>query len=219
METSARPIAQPSPHREQSQETGESLRYIMPVITISLTAVFLIGEMRGPHRSIPKILYIVAVVVQSILAYWIDAASFVLLWGVQHWLVSIALTAHMAENDRTEIPAVFGWYSFWRGIAGGYWPTVFVLAVGSVVLVPLFDLTVHPQNAAKLPLIAAVCQPLLANTALNRLFLALNFATVFVHFAMDQAVFRFSDPVVRKVTGTLLFARPSLGPEMSASQP
>ncbi len=193
--------------REQSLWLWELLRYVVPVITIALTTVFLIGELRMPQRSIPKILYVSAVAIQSVLAYWIDAASFVLLWGVQHWLVSIALTAHMAENDRTEIPAASGWYGFWRGIAGSYWPTVVVLTVGSVALVPLFDLTVHPHNAAKLPLIAAVCEPLLANTAVNRLFLALNFATVYVHFAMDQAVFRFSDPAVRKVTGTLLFAR------------
>ena len=37
----------------------------------------------------------------------------------------------------------------------------------------------------------------------------LNFATVYVHFFMNRAVFRFSHPEVRKVTGKLLFARRS----------
>jgi hypothetical protein len=35
--------------------------------------------------------------------------------------------------------------------------------------------------------------------------LGLNFGTVFIHFVMDRAVFRFSDATTRKVTAPLLF--------------
>ncbi len=36
---------------------------------------------------------------------------------------------------------------------------------------------------------------------------ALNFGTVFCHFVFDRAVFRFSHPDVRRVSGGLLFGK------------
>ncbi|MBS0203704.1 MAG: hypothetical protein JSS49_12435 [Planctomycetes bacterium] len=176
-----------------------------PVIVL-LTLGLLLTESRNPHRSPPKMLYIVSVGVQGVLAYSLPPPTFLMLWGVQHWLVSVALTAVISGNDHPQEISASAWYRFWGLFYGRFWTTVLVLFLTTIVLVPLFELSLHTErpHSGLLQQIATILaqHPLLARTLLW-----LNFATVYLHFVMDRAVFRFSHPDVRKVTGVLLFAR------------
>ena len=126
---------------------------------------------------------------------------------MQHWLVSVGLAGHMAERDHGAIDRRNQWYRSWRRVSSGFGTTVLTLTLTTLVLVPFFDLSVHPENSDLLPIIGPMIVYLLSNAFWAKLFIALNFGTVFVHFAMDRAVFRFSDPATREVTGRLLFAK------------
>ena len=84
---------------------------------------------------------------------------------------------------------------------------VLVLSLASLVLAPLFEYSVHPAKINGGPAFLAFLGPLLEKESLVHLFIALSFATVFLHFVMDRAIFRFSDAAVRNVTLPLLFRR------------
>ncbi len=179
-------------------------RWIAVPLVALLTIGLLFAEACNPRRSLPKMLYIVGLGTQGVLAYLLSPLAFLILWGVQHWLVSVALTAQISRNDHTDNVSASPWYRFWGLCSGRFWPTVLVLIVSTIVFVPLFELSLHagkPHEGILQRIAAAMGE----HPWLMRTLLWLNFATVYVHFVMDRAIFRFSHPDVRKVTGTLLF--------------
>ena len=195
--------------RESFSPVFGALKVIAPLLVGVLAGLFYVGEFGSRPISVPKVLYVAGLALQGILAYLLEPISFLILWGVQHWLVSVALGAHMAQNDATSVADVSPWYRFWDRFNRGFWPTVFILALASVVLTPFFQLAVHPEKLTEGPRIFAALLPVLTNTFLANVFIALNFASVYIHFVMDRAIFRFSDAAVRKISVPLLL---SLGP-------
>ena len=191
--------------REAFMSAFSVLRVVAPLIVLALAVVFYVGEFRCKPASLPKMLYVAGLTLQGVLAYFLDPISFLILWGVQHWMVSIALGAHMAQNDTSEVPIASRWYRFWGHFNKGFWPTVFVLCFASIILTPLFQFAVHPEKLVKDASFFSFLSPVLANTVLVNLFIVLNFVSVYIHFVMDRAIFRFSDPAVRKVSVPLLF--------------
>ena len=163
------------------------------------------GELSNKRVSLPKVFYVAGLAGQGVLAYFLDPISFLILWGVQHWLVSVALGARMAQNDASEVPADSRWYRFWSRFNKGFWPTVFVLCLASIILTPLFQFAVHPEKLPENAHLFSFLSSVLANTVLANVFIALNFVSVYIHFVMDRAIFRFSDPAVRKISVPLLF--------------
>jgi hypothetical protein len=190
--------------REFFLKTFEILRVIVPAIVVIMSIIFYVGEFNNKPVSRPKLLYVFGLMLQGVLAYFLDPVSFLILWGVQHWLVSVALGAHMAQNDTSEVPKGSQWYGFWNRFNKGFWPTVFVLCLWSVLLAPLFELAIHPERMTTNNFLA-IFSSVLASTILVKLFISLNFISVYIHFIMDRAIFRFSDPGVRKISVPLLF--------------
>ena len=191
--------------RESFRAIFNALRIIAPLIIVTLAAVFYVGELSNKRVSLPKVCYVAGLAGQGVLAYFLDPISFLILWGVQHWLVSVALGARMAQNDASEVPADSRWYRFWSRFNKGFWPTVFVLCLASIILTPLFQFAVHPEKLTENAHLFSFLSSVLANTVLANAFIALNFVSVYIHFVMDRAIFRFSDPAVRKVSVPLLF--------------
>ncbi len=181
------------------------LQKVAPLLVLGLAGIFYAGEFRNTPVSIPKVLYVGGLALQGILAYFLEPISFLILWGVQHWLVSVALGAHMADNDASEVPAGSWWYGMWARFNKGFWPTVFILVLASIVLTPFFELAVHPYKVGWAPGVLSTFGSMLGNSWATKLFIALNFISVYIHFVMDRAVFRFSDPAVRKISVPLLF--------------
>lgn len=193
--------------RESFQAAFRTLRVVMPCVVVALSAVLLAGEMKIEQRSPAKILYIIGIALQGVLAYYLNLVAFVLLWGVQHWLVSVALAGHMAENDSSESPASSRWYGFWQWFNRGFWPSVLGLCALTLVLAPLFEYSLHDNKIASAPRFLSWIANWVENSWRMNFFIALNFGTVYIHFIMDRAVFRFSNPEVRQVTAPLLFAK------------
>lgn len=191
---------------EQLHSAMVVTRWIAVPLVVVLTAGLLMVETRNPRRSLPKMLYVAGVGAQGVLAYFLSPLAFLVLWGVQHWLVSVALTALISRNERFADVSTSPWYRFWGLFYGRFWPTVLILVAATIVLVPLFEISLHSGRPRE-GLMQQISLILGENPWLVRTLLWLNFATVCLHFAMDRAVFRFSHPDVRKVTGVLLFAR------------
>jgi hypothetical protein len=193
--------------REAIGAAFSGLRLAAPAVILVLAAVYYAGELRGQARSLPKMLYVAGLALQGILAYLLSPLAFLFLWGVQHWLVSVALAAHMAGNDPSPVLSSSRWYAFWGRVNRQFWPTVLALGLVSMMLTPLLEYGVHREKIATGPAVAAFLDPFLRVEGIALFFVALSFASVYVHFVMDRAIFRFSDPAVRKVTVPLLFGR------------
>lgn len=193
--------------REEISAATGSLRVAAAVLVVLMSVIYYAGELRMPAPSSPKTLYVAGLALQGVLAYFLSPVAFLFLWGIQHWLVSVGLAAHMAQNDSSPIPAQSRWYAFWERSNRNFWPTVLGLCLVSVVLSPLFDYSVHGDTMTDGQFVARLVAPVLSLEPLAQLFVALSFASVYVHFVMDRAIFRFSDPAVRKVSGPLLFSR------------
>lgn len=195
--------------QELLNSTFAILQLIVPIAIVLMVGYFFLHEFREEQPSRPKIIYVAGLAAQGILAYFLEPLIFLFLWGVQHWLVSVALAGHMVENDTSAVPTPSRWYAFWQHFTNSFWRTVFALAVISIVLTPFFEYALHRDTIATGPVIMALFAPLHGNTFFVNLFVALGFATVFLHFIMDRAVFRFSDSEVRQITGPLLFKSPA----------
>jgi len=178
-----------------------------PIVVLSMAGIFFIWEARDLNPSLPKILYVVAMSLPGLLAYFIEPLSFLILWGVQHWMVSVALAAHMAENDTSEVSKLSHWYRFWGWFSKNFWTTILALFSISILFTPLFEYSVHLKKFSSRPELLSFLEPFLANETFVQFFIGLSFATVFIHFCMDRAIFRFSNADVRKVSIPLLFKR------------
>lgn len=182
------------------------LKIIAPVSIICLTVIFYIFEFRSKKISLPKILYVTGLSAQGVLAYFLQPLSFFILWIAQHWIVSVALAAHMAQNDRSDTQSVSLWYKWIGGISRRFWLTVLVLCAVSIFLTPLIYSAFNPNRFKNLPILFSLLQPAFSIPWIASFFIAFNSASVYMHFVIDRAIFRFADPSVRSVSLPLLFA-------------
>lgn len=184
-----------------------ALKIIAPITIGVLTVFFYIFEFKSEKVSFPKVLYVASLAIQGVLAYFLEPLAFLILWGVQHWMVSVALAAHMAQNDKSDTQSLSHWYRFWGAVGRRFWPTVVILAGVSILLTPLLQYSIHPDKIKEGPEFLSSLEPLFAIQWAVSLFIAFNFASVYVHFVMDRAIFRFSNPSARKISIPLLFAK------------
>ena len=182
-----------------------TVRVVALVAIAALIGALLAAEARQPRSSLPKMLYVSGLGVQAVLAFFLSPVAFLVLWGVQHWLVSIAFAAVMSENSLAVPRSDSAWYRFWHRIGHGFWPTVGVLVVISIALSPLFEFATRPYKAV--PQAVQGLKSFVESGGWHSFWVALAFGTVYAHFAMDRAVFRFSDHGVRQVTAPLLFGK------------
>ncbi len=78
------------------------------------------------------------------------------------------------------------------------------LGVCSALFLPVFYRAVATHAAADAPAVLAAAFAYLQGTVLLNCLVTLAFASVYVHFIYDRAIFRFSNAEVRAVTGPLL---------------
>jgi len=195
--------------RERVHAVLGIMQVLAPMLILALVVPLLRAELRHERSSTPKIVYLVGLAIQGIAAFFLDPLPFLILWAVQHWLVSVALAAHMAENDRSEVdPGTLPrWYRFWRPVSRKFLFTVAALVLLSLLLTPLLRVPINLLRGSEVPQLSAWLIPYLQYEKVILFLIALNFASVYVHFVYDRAIFRFSNPSVRKVSVPLLFRR------------
>jgi len=180
-------------------------------IGISLIVGVLIvrDERTASSLNIPKTLYKLALTAQALAAFLLPALPFLMLWAVQHWLVSVGLALHMASNSDAGVGAERSlgmWLRLWRTINCKPMVSGSLLAALSMILTPLLLVPTKvisgATSGANLPLLT---DWFAHHETLTLALVGLNFGTVFCHFLYDRAVFRFSHKDTREASGTLLF--------------
>jgi hypothetical protein len=169
----------------------DGAQWVMAGLAATIAVTWWRAEAARTPRSTPKLLYIAGLGAQATLAFLIDPIAFVLIWGVPHWLISIALAGQMAKNAKRR---------------GGFYWSMSSLALVSLILAPLFYAVSTGANIEP----PAAYRPMLAwlgNETFLRVMTGVAFASVYCHFVLDRAIFRFSHPDVRKITAPLVFDR------------
>jgi hypothetical protein len=88
------------------------------------------------------------------------------------------------------------------------WAVVLLLALSSVVLLPLFEIEANRQGGTYYgDRIFGVLATQLRTSSWVPALLALGFATGFIHYLLDRSIYRLSDPRVRAAARGLFDVR------------
>jgi hypothetical protein len=160
-------------------------------------------EWSSPAPSAPRSLYLVSVSLLVLAAFWLDPFLFLVLWTTQHWLAAIGLTTAVASGD--DGPNAAGWYRVWRPVSVRPWLLLAFLAGLSTLLLPLMEVeAVAPSERYGPSIFPEAWLAALGRSPWVPALVAFGFVTGFVHYQLDRAVFRFSDPAVREAAAALV---------------
>jgi len=178
----------------------EPLQWLLSCVIVGATVAIVVVDRRaGP--SVARMLAFLNLATMALLAVWAEPFVFLVVWTSQHWLASVGLTTVVAAvDDASDEPPPSRWYRGWRTISGSR--LLPFLIVVSVLLFPLMEFEAVGEAerlSALLPWLASTMAGLLSSSSLALpVLVATGFATAFVHYHLDRAVFRFSDPEVRR---------------------
>jgi hypothetical protein len=173
------------------------------VIVVILTALLLGVELRSQRPSLPRVAYVLGVSAMVLLAFLAhDPFLFIVLWSVQHWSAAMGL-ASLAASGGAQAPGAH-WQRLLAPINRRGWAVLLVLAIASTLLLPVLEVEAVTDEYAYADRIFGEAARWLRASPFVPALLALGFASGFIHYLLDRAVFRFSSPDVRQAARGLL---------------
>ena len=163
----------------------------------AITAIVLVVELRTPRWSLPRILYIVGLVVMVGLALRPRSLFlFLVIWTSQHWIVATGLASQTPSAESTPTTGIVR--RFLHRLNVRPWAVVLLLMLLSLMLLPVFEVEANRETGTYYGdrIFGALATQLRTSTWLPVL-LALGFATGFIHYLLDRSIYRMSDPQVR----------------------
>jgi hypothetical protein len=152
--------------------------------TVCLVSLMAWRKLTAQNCSLPYQAYLLSLLLLANAAWWISPLAFLVLISVQHWLVALGIAGHARSIDSPKD------HSGWRIV--GVWVLMTILAV------PFLEMdSIDFSNGFGAEWIPG-WQALFALPSLLTFCLGLAFASGFVHYLMDRAVYRFTDPMVRR---------------------
>ena len=128
--------------------------------------------------------YLLSLLLLTNAAWWISPLAFLVLISVQHWLVAVGIAGHARSIDSPKNQSC--------------WRVVIIWVLWTIVAVPFLEIdSVDVSNSLGTEWIPG-WQNFLMESSWLTFCLGLAFASGFVHYLMDRAVYRFSDPMLRQ---------------------
>lgn len=183
---------------------GEPLALAGQGAVVLATLVVLLRERRaGPWG--PRALYIVELGAMALAAFTLDLSLFIMLWTAQHWLAAMGL-ASLVVSGEPEPPQDARWHAIFHKINRRTLRWVLVVGLLSLMTMPLYEVESSggPEDRPGLAALGEPAAAWLLSDAVLPWLLALGFATAFLHYLLDRAVWRLSHPEVRRAAGALL---------------
>jgi hypothetical protein len=177
----------------------ETLRTWGSAVLGAATLAWLALEWRVGRLSLPRLLYVGGLV--SMVAVALFATTpflFLVVWTGQHWIVATGLTAQVARAEPE--PGVSRWLRLWHGINVRPWALVMLLVGLSILLLPVMEVEAVDGEGGTFygdRFFGELGVALRTSTFVPAL-VALGFATAFLHYLLDRAVYRLSSPEVRR---------------------
>ncbi len=172
-------------------------------VVASLTALMLLVELRAPRPSAPRMAYVASVSGMTLLAFLArDPFLFIVLWSVQHWSAAMGLTSLAATGGAQETRG--RWHELLAPINRRAWAVLLVLAVVSALMLPAAEVEAVSDDFVYADRLFGDTARWLRSSPFVPALLAFGFATGFIHYLLDRAVYRFSSPEVREAARGLL---------------
>lgn len=183
---------------------SETLRIGATSAVVAITVAVLAFEVFASKVALPRVLYVVGVALMVGGALWFGQPYlFVGVWAAQHWLAATALTTRVAAAE-PDPDSSLGRRAL-HAVNRRPWALLAVLALLSVVLLPLMEIeSVRAEGVYYGERLFGELAVALRTSRWVPALVALGFATGFLHYWLDRAVFRFSRPAVRIAARGLL---------------
>ena len=185
------------------------IRLFATGLLIAATASMLIMELRAERISLPRILYVLGLAAMVAVALQPRGLFlFLVIWTSQHWILAVGLGAQTPASEPA--PARGPLTRALHVVNTRPWMLIVLLMLVSAVLLPFFEVEANWQTPGAVwygdRLFGTLATGLRTSAWVPAL-LALGFATGFVHYLLDRAVYRLSDPKVRAAAGALMTPR------------
>ena len=183
--------------REWLAGASGNLRAGATALVIALTLALLVAEARSPRPSLPRALYAIGVALMVFGALHTDRPFlFVVVWTGQHWLVATALATRVACAE--PVPQGSPVRQALHAVNRRPCALLVVLGLVSVALLPVMEVeAVGADGIYYGERFFGEFAVALRTSSWVPALLALGFATGFLHYWLDRAVYRLSDPAVR----------------------
>ena len=172
----------------------------------SATVALLVLEFRAPRASLQRVLYVLGVAAMVACALYAEHPFlFVVIWATQHWLVATGLATRAAGAGPAPASSRLG--TALHAVNRRPWALLLVLCALSVLLLPVMEVeAANAEGVAYGERVFGGFAAALRESDWVPALLALGFTSGFLHYWLDRAVYRFSDPQVRGAARGLLDA-------------
>lgn len=170
--------------------------------SISCMLLMLHTEFRA-GGNLPRMFYLLQIGIMVSAAFLLDPFRFLVLWTLQHWMVSVGLASFLGRNDqkivRDHPSSAFRFFQL-----RSRWGVLILLCILSILMTPIMELEALSADSAY----SAQWWPEWWNWMQQQSWLPIlfvvGFSSGFIHYLMDRAVYRFSHPQTRSVLTQLL---------------
>lgn len=191
--------------RERLAAAAGPLRAVATALVLLLTAALLAAEARAARISLPRILYTLGVAAMVVGGLHTERPLlFVAIWSAQHWLVATALATRVACAEPAPPPGARLRLAL-HAVNRRPWALLALLCAISILLLPAMEVeAVKVDGTYYGERIFGDLAVALRTSVWVPALLALGFASGYLHYWLDRAVYRFSDPSVRSAARGLL---------------
>ncbi|MEZ0369616.1 MAG: hypothetical protein ACAI44_11055 [Candidatus Sericytochromatia bacterium] len=185
-----------------------SLLWLRPLLSALVLGFWglTVGLYLQKRQGIARLLYFSTLCYMTLVSFYVDPFLYFSIVQIQHWLVSLGLTTHMAENAR--LGPQSRWYAPWARINATAWGPLLVLVLLSICLTPFLEADYFiAQGFSSDGLVVQHFLDHFNGSGWIWFFGGLAFFSSFLHYIYDRGVFRFSDPLTRKAAIGLLRPR------------
>ena len=154
--------------------------------------------------SLPRLLYLLQMGVMVGAAFVLDPFRFLVLWTLQHWMSAVGLVSFLGGNDISSRQTGGSSHSRILHIRSRV-GVLILLCLVSILMTPMMEIEALSADSAYSAKWWPGWWEWIQLQSWLPLVMVIGFSSGFIHYLMDRAVYRFSDPQTRSVLTKLLY--------------
>ena len=148
--------------------------------------------------SLPRLLYLLQLGVMVGAAFVLDPFRFLVLWTLQHWMGAVGLVSFLGGNDISSRQTGGSSHSRILHIRSRV-GVLILLCLVSLLMTPMMEIEALSADSAYSAQWWPEWWEWIQRQSWLPLVMVIGFSSGFIHYLMDRAVYRFSDPQTRSV--------------------
>ena len=154
--------------------------------------------------SLPRLLYLLQLGVMVGAAFVLDPFRFLVLWTLQHWMSAVGLVSFLGGNDISSRQTEGSSHSRILHIRSRI-GVLILLCLVSLLMTPMMEIEALSADSAYSAQWWPEWWEWIQRQSWLPLVMVIGFSSGFIHYLMDRAVYRFSDPQTRSVLTKLFY--------------